>query len=63
MRGWSGDRVTGFPPLLDVRETDEEYLVLVDLPGVKSEDVSIELSEQMLSISGSRVAVETGEAS
>jgi HSP20 family protein len=62
MRSWSGARVTGFTPLLDVRETDDEYLVLLDLPGVKSEDVSVEVSEQVLSISGSRVPVETGEA-
>jgi HSP20 family molecular chaperone IbpA len=29
---------------------------------VKSEDVSIEVNEQVLTISGSRVPVETGEA-
>src|SRR5581483_10696642 len=38
---WSGNAVTGFTPLVDVRETDDEYLVMVDLPGVKAEDVSI----------------------
>lgn len=58
----NGSRVTGFTPLLDVRETDDEYLVLVDLPGVKSEDVTIELNDQVLSISGSRVPVETGQS-
>lgn len=26
--GWSGSRVTGFTPLLNVRENDEEYLVM-----------------------------------
>jgi HSP20 family protein len=61
-RGWSGNRVTGFTPPLDVRETDEEYLLMLDLPGVKSEDVSIEVQDQVLSISGTRVPVETGEA-
>jgi HSP20 family protein len=63
MRGWSGGgRVTGFAPPLDVRETDEAYLVMLDLPGVKAEDVSIEVSDRELTISGSRVPVETGEA-
>ena len=38
----NGSRVTGFTPLLDVRETEDEYLVMVDLPGVKSEDVCFE---------------------
>jgi HSP20 family protein len=58
----NGSRVTGFTPVLDVRETEDDYLVMVDVPGVKSEDVSIEVSEQVLSISGSRVPVETGRA-
>jgi HSP20 family protein len=56
----NGGDVTGFTPLLDVRETEDEYLVMVDLPGVRSEDVNIELNEQVLTISGSRVPVETG---
>jgi HSP20 family protein len=60
--GGNGSRVTGFTPLLDVRETDDEYLVMVDLPGVKSEDVTIEFNDQVLTISGSRVPVETGES-
>lgn len=58
----NGSRVTGFTPLLDVHETDDEYVVWVDLPGVKSEDVSIELNDNVLSISGSRVPVASGEA-
>lgn len=60
--GGNGGSVTGFTPPLDVRETAEEYLVLVDLPGVKPEDVTIEVNDQVLSISGSRVPVETGES-
>ena len=58
--GGNGGSVTGFTPLLDVRESEDEYLALVDLPGVKSEDVSIELHDQLLTVSGSRVPVETG---
>ena len=58
----NGSRVTGFTPLLDVRETEDDYFVMVDLPGVKSADVTIELNDQVLTISGSRVPVETGES-
>lgn len=58
----NGSRVSGFTPLLDVRETEDEYLVMVDLPGVKSEDVSIEFNDQVLTVSGSRVPVEAGES-
>jgi HSP20 family protein len=60
--GNGGNRVTGFTPLVDVHETEEEYLVKVDLPGVKADDVNVEVNENVLSISGSRVAEETGQA-
>ena len=58
----SGNRVTGWAPTLDVRDTGEEYLIMLDLPGVKGDDVTIELNDQVLSISGTRVPVEIGEA-
>jgi len=61
LRSLNTGQTVGFTPVLDVRETDEEYLVLVDLPGVKSGDVSIEVSDRVLTISGSRAPVETGE--
>ncbi len=60
--GTTGSRVVGVVPALDVRELEDEYLVLVDLPGVKPEDVAVELTDQVLTISGSRTPVETGEA-
>ncbi len=56
----NGNRVTGFTPPVDVLETDDEYLVKVDLPGVKADDVNVELNENVLSISGARVAGEPG---
>jgi HSP20 family protein len=56
----NGRRVTGFVPNMDVHETDDEYVVLVDLPGVKPEDVNVELHEGRLSIAGSRVPAEGG---
>ena len=58
----NGNRVSGFTPLVDVHETKDEYLVKVDLPGVKADDVSVEVNDNVLSISGSRVAQETGQA-
>jgi HSP20 family protein len=58
----NGNRVSGFTPPVDVHETEEEYLVKLDLPGVKSEDVNVEVNENVLSISGLRLADETGTA-
>ena len=58
----NGNRVSGFTPLVDVHETEDEYLVKVDLPGVKADDVSVEVNDNVLSISGSRVAQQTVQA-
>ncbi len=44
--------MTGWTPALDVRQTEDTYLVMLDLPGVKSEDVTIEVHDNVLSISG-----------
>jgi HSP20 family protein len=60
--GNGGNRVTGFTPPVDVLETQDEYLVKLDLPGVKADDVNVEVNENVLTISGSRVAEETGQA-
>ena len=59
--GGNGKSVTGFTPPLDVRESADEYWLMFDLPGVKPEDVSIELNDQVLTVSGTRVPTETGE--
>lgn len=57
----NGNRVTGFTPAVDVHETTDDYLVKVDLPGVKPEDVNVEVNENVLTISGSRTPWELGE--
>lgn len=44
----------GITPLADVEETDDAYLVDVELPGVKKQDVDIELQDRRLVISGER---------
>ena len=40
-----------FQPMSEVRENEKEYLVNVQLPGIKKEDVNIEIEDNMLSIS------------
>jgi HSP20 family protein len=42
----------GWSPLFDVEERDDAYMVEADLPGVKREDVQIELVGNELSITG-----------
>ncbi len=45
----------GFAPLLDLEEKDNMYMVTVDLPGLKKEDIKVNLSDNILTISGERV--------
>lgn len=43
-----------FSPTVDVEETEHAYLLSVDLPGLKKEEVKVDLSENVLTISGER---------
>jgi HSP20 family protein len=43
---------SGWSPFVDVEEADDSYVVKVDLPGVRRDDVDIELVGSELSISG-----------
>ncbi len=43
-----------FTPLADVEEADDAYVVEVELPGVKRDDVSIEVAGRRLTVSGER---------
>ena len=44
----------GFTPRADLEETDDAYLVEIELPGVERDDVSLEVSERRLTVSGKR---------
>jgi HSP20 family protein len=49
--GW--DRVAdGWRPAADVEETDDAYLVEVELPGLKQKDISVEFGSGELAITG-----------
>jgi HSP20 family protein len=41
-------------PVADISETDTEYLVKAELPGVKREDVKVTLDDGVLTIQGER---------
>ena len=47
-------KAPAFIPHLDLSETEEGYQLKVDLPGINSDDISVELQENVLTISGKR---------
>ncbi len=48
------EKKSGFRPALDVLQDDEQITLLMDLPGMDKDDVSIALKNQVLTISGTR---------
>ena len=50
-----GDKTTAcFTPRANVSETDEGFEISLDLPGLKADDVDLELEDGVLTISGTR---------
>jgi HSP20 family protein len=41
-------------PVVDIKETEGEYLLHAELPGVKKEDIKISLDEGVLTLQGER---------
>ena len=48
------DSMSAFVPTINSREADDAYYVEVDLPGVKKEDILVDVKDNILSISGER---------
>lgn len=50
-----GDFEAGvWAPSLDLKETDTEYIVKVDVPGIPKDQVTVSLEDQRLTVSGER---------
>ncbi len=50
------DLQTAFTPSFDIRETPEAYVFEADLPGIRREDVEINLTGNRITITGKREA-------
>ncbi len=46
--------ISSFVPVVNTREDGKAYHIEVDLPGVKKEDISVDVSDGVLTISGER---------
>ena len=51
-----------FTPNVDIFETDKEIVLLADIPGVKAQDLTIDLRDDTLTLSGEVKAVDRPEA-
>lgn len=53
--GIGGTReLANWQPFCDVSETDKNFIIQAELPGVKKEDIKVELDNNMLRISGEK---------
>ena len=52
--GDGGGAVRRWIPAMDLVETDEDFVLRADLPGLSESDVNIELEDNVLTISGER---------
>ena len=51
-----GERKTSWLPSIDVYDDKEEVVLKADLPGVRPEDVDVEIDENVLTVRGHRAA-------
>jgi HSP20 family protein len=49
---WTGEDLPGWVPAVETEEADDAYLVRAELPGMKSDDIDVELSRNELRITG-----------
>ena len=56
LSGWDEllSRAGAFTPLADLEETDEAYVAEIELPGVKQEDLTVEVAGRRLTVTGER---------
>ncbi|PPE73374.1 heat-shock protein Hsp20 [Solimonas fluminis] len=49
-----GSDLAEWAPVVDITENEREYLVKAELPGLKKEDIKLDLANGMLTLSGER---------
>lgn len=59
--GETARRLTGFAPAVDVSETDQEYRVSVELPGLSKDDLELTIDRGRLTITGEKRTEEREE--
>ena len=47
--------MSAWKPLVDIYQTDEAIILKAELPGIKKEDVSVEIKDNVLTLKGERI--------
>lgn len=50
----NGGKTRDWTPAVDIREEDDRFLLIADIPGVKRDDVEVTLEDGVLTIKGER---------
>lgn len=53
---WNVDYAPAFNPRLEVKETDKDFRLTMEVPGMKREDIHIEVDKGMLRLTGEKKA-------
>lgn len=61
LKSYPSKTAENFLPVCDVKENESSYSFHIDLPGLKKEDIQIDLADNRLTISGERKTETTSE--
>ena len=50
-----------YSPLMNVSETESDYFIMMDLPGVEKKDVEVNMSNGVITVSGERKTSEKND--
>ena len=57
----NGSSRLSYSPLMNISETESDYLIMMDLPGVEKKDVEVNLKNGILMVSGERKTSEKSD--
>lgn len=57
--GNTEDKVVTFTPPVDIEESENQYVVTLDVPGVAKENIKIEVHNRVLTVSGEKKSERT----
>ena len=53
-QGGQGGGLETWAPVVDMRESDNSFIIHAELPGIKKEDISLDLNDNVLTLTGER---------